>query len=121
MEKISFKGVNWPRNPETYHHSYVREPVYEKNSAGKTVFTGMGPEKLKITGTGVFSGSGAYGNFQVLLNLFQQSGAGALYHPVWGTVQAYFTELEMTQEPKENYVAYRFAFLGADDTGGIPQ
>ncbi len=120
MNKIMFKGVSWPRNPETYRHSYLCEPVYQKNSAGNTVFVGMGPQKLKITGNGVFSGNNAYADFQVLLGMFRQTGAGALYHPVLGTVQAFFTELELTQEPRENYIAYRFTFEGTDDTGGIP-
>ncbi len=121
MLKMSFRGVDWPRNPEQYRQVSVREPVYGKNSAGNTVFTGMGPVKVTVTGSGAFFGSDAYENFKVLAGLFAQSTPGALYHPVWGTVQAYFTKLELTQEPKPDYVAYSFEFRGADADGGIPQ
>ena len=34
-------------------------------------------------------------------------------HPVWQTAGAYFTELELTQEPRDDYVAYRFTFCEA--------
>lgn len=121
MYKMSFKGVDWPRNPDHYCQEYLREPVYSKDSSNNTVFTGMGPLKLTVTGSGAFFGTNAYDNFKVLSNLFSQSTVGALYHPVWGTVQAFFTKLELTQEPKPDYVAYSFEFKGADEKGAIPQ
>ncbi len=121
MERMSFKGTSWPRNPETYCQSYEREPVYTKNSSGEAVFSKMGPLKLTVTGTGTFTGTTAYSDFQVLAGLFSQTTVGALYHPIWGVTQAYFTELELTQAPRENYVAYRFTFRGADENGKIPQ
>lgn len=121
MLKMSYKGVSWPQNPEQYQQYYLREPVYEKDLEGNTVFAGMGPMKLKITGSGAFFGTNAYSNFKTLSNLFTQSAAGELSHPVWGTVQAFFTKLELTQMPKENYVAYSFEFTGADASGAIPK
>lgn len=121
MLKMSFKGVDWPQNPEQYRQVSIREPVYGKDSAGNAVFSGMGPVKVTVTGSGAFFGTNAYENFKVLSTLFAQSTVGALYHPVWGTVQAYFTGLELTQEPKPDYVAYSFEFKGADENGAIPQ
>ena len=46
--------------------------------------------------------------------------SGVLTHPVWGERSVFFTGLEMTQEPRENYVAYRFEFQQADENGKIP-
>lgn len=121
MDKLSYKGWKWPQNPERYEQLYVREPVYEKNSSDVVVFTGMGPAKRTFSGSGVFFGSTAFANFKALAALFAQTTSGALAHPVWGTFQAYFTELEMTQEPSENEVAYRFTFREADSNGAIPK
>lgn len=42
-----------------------------------------------------------------------------LVHPVWQTASAYFTELTLTQEPRDDYVAYRFTFCEAPGCGGF--
>lgn len=99
----------------------MREPVYTKNAAGEAVFSGMGPVKRTVTGSGVFFGENAYADFRQLLALYNGDGCGALVHPVWGTLNAYFTELVLTQEPKSNYVAYKFEFREADADGNIPE
>lgn len=121
MEKMQYKTFTWPKNPERYRVQYIREPVYEKTEDGATVFTGMGPVKRSFTGSGVFYGTTAYGDFKSLAAVFADQKAGTLNHPIWGQHQAYFTELELTQEPKENYVAYRFEFREADADGAIPK
>jgi prophage DNA circulation protein len=121
MEKMTFKKFTWPRNPEVYNQSWEREPVYEKNEADEMAFTGMGPKKLTITGSGCFSGDTAYADFKKLAALMEEATTGSLVHPVWGTMTAYLTGLELTQEPRENYVAYRFTFREADSQGAIPK
>lgn len=121
MEKMSYKGWVWPQNPEKFEQFFLREPVYVKNSSDVMVFTGMGPMKRTFTGSGTFFGSTAFEDFKALAALFAETTCGALVHPVWGTFQAYFTELEMTQEPRENEVAYRFTFREADANDAIPK
>lgn len=49
-------------------------------------------------------------NFSLLVQTFRQDGAGTLLHPAWQGAQAFFTQLQLTQEPREDYVAYRFEF-----------
>ena len=121
MDKIQYKTWVWPRNPETWVQSAVREPEYTKNASNVMVFSGMGPVKRTVTGKGAFVGLHAYEDFKALQTLFLDSSCGALIHPVWGEFNMYFTELEMTQEPRENYVAYQFEFREADDKNAIPQ
>lgn len=121
MQKMSYKGWAWPENPEKYEEFYQCEPVYTKNSQKVWVFQGMGPRKLTIKGEGVFCGKDAFSDFKALSALFYNEGSGELIHPVWGSIQAYFTELEMTQEPKENEIAYRFTFQQADLNDAIPK
>lgn len=99
----------------------MREPVYTKNSAGDTVFSGMGPVKRTVTGTGAFVGDTAYADFRELMELFNEADWGELVHPEWGAFHMYFTELELTQEPKFNYVSYKFEFREADADGAIPE
>ena len=77
--------------------------------------------KRTVTGSGHFFGDTAYEDFQELLELYDLDGAGALVHPVWGTMQVHFTQLVLTQEPKADFVAYSFEFREADEDGAIPQ
>lgn len=121
MDKLRFKGYIWPQNPEIYRQSFVREPVYVKDEEGNVSFEGLGPLKRVVTGSGAFFGETAYEDFKELAALCDAPTAGALVHPAWGTVTAFLTELEMTQEPRADYVAYQFTFHGADADGNIPQ
>lgn len=121
MEKLSYKTFVWPRNPSTYQEECIREGVYEKNDAGEDVFQGMGLLKRTITGTGTFFGDTAFADFKALAKLFGESTPGNLEHPVWGIRYCYFTGLEMTQEPKDNCVSYRFEFREAQTNGILPK
>ena len=121
MGKLKYKTFVWPENPERYRVESKRSPVYYEDEAGKFIFDGIGPRKRVITGNGVFVGSDAYENFKALEALTVDKTPGALVHPVWGTVNAYFTGLTMEQEPRSDYVVYGFTFLEADADGVIPE
>lgn len=121
MEKLKFRDFVWPQNPTEYRQQYLQKPVYEKNAAGETEFQGLSPLKRTITGSGVFSGGAAYDSFQALAALCGLTEPGTLVHPVWGSVSAYLTELNMEQSARGEYVEYSFTFQVADDQGAIPQ
>lgn len=121
MNKLIYKEYTWPQNPDHYEQVYVREPVYTKNEVGETVFSGMGPQKLTITGSGSFFGDAAYEKFRMLVDVFKEPSPGTLIHLVWGQIRCYFTKLQLTEEPRPNYVAYKFEFREADEDGAIPQ
>lgn len=121
MEKLRYKTFVWPVNPEHYSEEVLREPVHEKNNYGDQIFQGLGPLKRVITGSGAFAGAGAYETFSQLAALMEQTDSGILAHPVWGERRAYFTGLQMTQQPRENYVAYSFEFQAADQEDKIPK
>lgn len=120
MEKMTFKTFVWPQNPHTYQETYTRSPIYIQNDLGYTVYDSMGPMKRTITGKGVFFGDTAFADFQALAKLFAEDSTGTLIHPVWGNRNVWFTSLELTQEPKANYVSYSFTFREADGDGVIP-
>lgn len=121
MDSLTYKTFSWPNNPEVYREDYVREALYSKANNGDTVFSGMGPLKRVITGSGAFFGSDAAATFIRLAAVFAAPEAGALVHPVWGTRSVYFTKLQMTQSPRADYVAYSFEFTEADEEGAIPK
>ncbi len=121
MEKLKFKTFTWPINPETCQEAFLREPVYAKTADGTMAFAGMGAMKRVITGSGAFLGDGAYNVFRQLSDLFADPAMGTLTHPVWGERSVYFTELQASQTPKKDYVAYSFTFTEADEEGAIPQ
>lgn len=121
MEKLSYKTFVWPTNPHTYQEESIREGEYSKDDAGNDVFEGMGYLKRIITGSGAFFGETAAADFRKLAALFEETTAGNLEHPLWGIRYCYFTGLEMTQEPKENYIAYKFTFQQALTNGYLPK
>ena len=120
MNKLVYKNFVWPQNPDVYEQRYVREPVYTKDEDGEIHFS-MGPMKRTITGSGSFFGETAYTDFLALAKVFEENSFGGLIHPVFGTYRCFFTELELTTEPRADYVAYRFEFREADSDGVIPQ
>ncbi len=120
MEKMSYKGWVWPQNPEVFQMSCIRTPRHRKSS-GVYVYKGLSDLKRTFSGNGVFLGSNAFADFKALAEMVSSTESGELVHPVWGTFQAYLTEVEMTQEPRENEVSYRFFLHGADSNGTIPK
>lgn len=121
MTQLRFKTFTWPTNPEVYHEDFVRDALYAKTDDGDSVFSGMGPMKRVITGSGAFFGTDAYTNFNALAALFGDATTGTLTHPVCGERTVYFTKLQMSQSPKSDYVAYSFEFTEADADGAIPK
>jgi len=121
MDKLRYKNFTWPTNPEVYHEDFVRDALYAKTDDGDSVFSGMGPMKRVITGSGAFFGTDAYTNFNKLAELFSAGGIGTLIHPVCGSRTVYFTKLQMSQSPKSDYVAYSFEFKETDAEGAIPK
>lgn len=121
MEKLSYKTFVWPQNPHTYKEDSSREGKYTKDDAGNDVFLGMGYLKSVITCTGAFFGANAVTEFQKLQKLFEETNPGDLEHPLWGIRHCYFTGLELLQEPKDNYVAYKAEFQLAQTNGYLPK
>ena len=121
MANLSFGTFVWPNDPEKYEEKAVREPVYTKDVEGNTHFSGMGAVRRTITGSGFFFGTNAYADFKALLAMMGQTEPANLNHPVWGSRQAYLTELTSTMEPREDFVAYSFTFLEANSDGTVPK
>ena len=121
MEKLSYKTFVWPQNPHTYREECFRDGEYQKNDAGEDVFQKMGLMSRTITGEGVFFGETAYADFRALAKLFDDADPGNLEHPLWGIRYCYFTGLELTQEPKENCISYKFTFRQALTNGVLPK
>ena len=110
MLRMRFGSFVWPNNPRTYTISCKRQTAVHKVPMGGFVVQDLGRTATVMKGEGEFFGAHAYDTFLELLAAFQKGGRGVLVHPVWQTAGAYFTELELTQEPRDDYVAYRFTF-----------
>ena len=120
MDFLSFKTFVWPQNPTTYREVATRTPEYDTQD-GENYYQGMSELKRTISGTGVFYGEDAYEQYLKLQKLMNEISAGNLAHPIFGIRYCYFTLLEVTQEPKENYVSYRFEFTQALLNGEVPK
>lgn len=120
MDKLRYKTFVWPRNPGVYRDEYARTP-HHRTVDGEIFYLGMSDVQRTITGSGAFFGETAFADFKNLAELFDDADPGELVHPIWGSCFCYFTGLELTQEPKENYVSYRFTFTGALDGGEVPK
>ena len=119
MDFLSNKTFVWPQNPHTYKEEYIRDPHFLTEDK-QTYFDGMGAMQRIITGSGTFFGETAIEDFQLLAELFEDQEPGDLRHPLWGIRYCYFTGLELTQEPKENCISYRFQFTQASTNGEVP-
>lgn len=121
LETLKYKDFTFPTNPHTYGEEHILEPEYSKDSLGNDVYNGMKPVQLVITGAGAFYGEEAVKNFKILASYFLDEEPGDLVHPIWGTRYCYFTNLKMTQEPKEDYIAYEFTFEQSQANGFLPR
>lgn len=110
---MRFKSFVWPNNPHTCSLTTKRDVVTYKYPGGAYRLADLGPGSRVLTGEGEFFGEEAYETMLRLLDVFQEGGTGALVHPVLRMDYAIFSELELTQEPRKDYVRYRFVFQEA--------
>ncbi len=113
LESMRFKDFVWPHNPRIYRISFERPTVVHKIPYGRYCVQDLGMGCRILRGEGEFVGEDAYDTFKDLASLFYQNSPGLLIHPVWQNAWAYFTELSLKQEPRKDFVSYRFAFQEA--------
>lgn len=114
---MRYKSFTWPNDPRTYTLSCQRQTAVHKIPMGGFAVQDLGRTATVMRGEGEFFGPRAYESFRQLVQVFRQPGAGLLLHPLWQTGGAHFTQLYLTQEPRENYVAYAFEFCQSADGG----
>lgn len=123
LSAMRYRGFVWPNNPHTYSIEFTRETALHKVPMGAYSMQDLGRSRRVMRGEGEFFGPGAYDTFRALARQFYRSGPGLLVHPVWQSASAYFTSLALTQEPREDYVAYSFSFTEAgmeeNSAGGV--
>lgn len=92
-----------------------RQTAVQKEPGGLFSVQDLGRTCRVLRGAGEFCGLSAYDTFKKLATVFAAGGPGLLVHPIWLSTEAYFTQLQLTQEPREDYVAYSFEFVEARD------
>lgn len=107
---MQFKDFVWPHNPRVYSIDYQRTLSVHKLPFGRYHLQNLGLTRRIMQGEGEFVGTSAYSDFKRLAGLFYDETPGILIHPVWQNTQAYLTELSLSQEPRADYVRYRFVF-----------
>jgi len=110
LAPMRFKTFTFPHNPRTYSITCERLTAVQKVPMGAYTMQDLGRTCRVLRGEGEFYGPDAYDTFRRLATLFYEPGPGLLCHPVWQSSRAYFTGLSLTQEPREDYVAYAFTF-----------
>lgn len=110
LTPMRYKDYVWPHNPRTYRIQYQRKVAVHKIPFGRYAMQDMGMGCRVMTGEGEFFGKDAYTEFKKLASVFYREGPGMLFHPVWQSSTAYFVELSLAQEPREDYVRYTFTF-----------
>ena len=116
LTPMRFKEFTWPHNPEVYTMEYRRRIAVHQVPFGSCVMQELGSACRVLKGEGVFAGENAYAQFRRLAEVFREEGPGLLVHPVWRTERAYFAFLEAAEEPRPDFVRYRFEFW--EDGGG---
>ena len=117
---MKYKVFSWPNQPDSFQIRVIREPEYTVDENGKFQYDGLGPLCREFTGTGSFYGELAYQHFNTLQVLMANGTAGDLVHPIWGTIKAFLTKLELLQDARTDYIAYSYTFREADESGMIP-
>lgn len=117
LAPMRYKNFTWPYNPEDCSVNWERKVLVHKVPFGTVLAQDVGLTVRTFRGEGTFTGTDAYRRFRKLEEVFRQEGAGLLTHPVWGTVRAWFCELELTEQPLPDYVRYRFTFREDGSTG----
>lgn len=115
MKNVSmrFCGYTFHHNPATLkveNAGNIRElisPTCEPQSAH------LGRKPIRITGEGELFGADCIAQFEALQKLFDEGGKGLLSLPKMPAIHAYLKELQMTAQPKENVLTYRFEFIEA--------
>ena len=110
LTPMRFKDYTWPHNPEVYTVERRRRLAVHPVPYGRCVIQDLGGSYRVLRGEGVFAGEGAYEQFRQLTEVFRESGAGLLVHPVWKAERAWFVSLTVEEEPMPDYVRYRFEF-----------
>lgn len=110
LSAMRYKNYTWPHNPRTFHMLWRRR-VHVLDAPGSRYYVQeLGRTCRVFRGAGEFCGPDAYAQFEQLERVFRRDGPGELIHPVWQSYSVYFTRLELTQEPRQDYVAYAFEF-----------
>ena len=117
---LQFKNFLWPNDPDTYREILSREPQYATEN-GEPVYRGISATQRVISGSGAFFGEDACDSFRELMELAEDNSPGDLVHPLWGTRYCYLTKLELTQQPREDFVSYSFEFIQARSDGSVPK
>ena len=115
LTPMQYKSYVWPHNPRTYTIQYVRKVAVHKVPFGRYAMQDLGLGRRVMKGEGEFYGAGAYEEFKKLASVFYHSGPGTLIHPVWQSAKAYFVDLTLAQEPRQDYVRYTFTFWEDND------
>lgn len=110
LSAMRYKDFIWPHNPRTFHVLWQRRVAVLDAPGGRFHVQELGKTCRILRGEGEFCGATAYEDFERLVRTFRQDGAGTLVHPIWRSDAVYFTRLELTQEPRQDYVAYAFEF-----------
>lgn len=110
LTPMQFRDFVWPNNPHTYSIQYRRLTAALKYPSGTYCLQDLGRTYRIMEGEGEFFGADAYQTFGQLANTFYAEKSGILRHPVWQDAEALLVQLELTQKPLADYVAYRFTF-----------
>lgn len=110
LSNMRYKTFAWPHNPRVYSIQFQRKMAVNKIPFGRYALQNLGLTRRVMRGEGEFVGEGAYQDFKKLASLFYEETPGMLVHPLWDTAQAWFVDLKLEQEPREDYVKYSFEF-----------
>ncbi len=111
---IRFKGETLPYNPATLKITNGKRTVTNGYFDSFSSVSELLNKNLTVTGEGSIAGGDCLDKYKALYGLFSQKGSGTLAIYGLPAVTAYFTDLRLTCEPKENIINYYFEFIQAD-------
>ncbi|MDQ5983846.1 MAG: hypothetical protein RUMPE_00875 [Eubacteriales bacterium SKADARSKE-1] len=110
LNVMEYKNYVWPHNPQKINITTKRNIKEIVVPFSGNVFQDYGREKCIVTGTGEFFGINCMEQFNLLFNVFKESGNGYLRLPDINPFLAVFKSLEIIGQAIPNVITYSFEF-----------
>lgn len=108
---LKLGDFTWPNDPETLKVGYLRKVDVEAAENGLWTVTNVARMGRTFDGEGVFFGETAYEDFRSLAQYLYSGEKVTFVHPQWTQANVMLTELEVTEECRENVLHYRFRLV----------
>lgn len=109
--KLRFKGYELSYNPKSLSLKKERNLLQLNSPLSGNIIQDLGFNAAVITGEGVFYGSDAKKQYDLLYSLFLNGKSEVLHIPGYKPFYAYFTSISSSRKAGADILSYSFKFI----------